>query len=263
MADLNEPHIVTATDAAVALRRDLGLEADGPVDDDLLDLTEVDLDIPVSIMEFPEGVAGAYQRRRNQGFVFLKAGDVPTRQRFTLAHELGHHVLGHSTRIESTKEVGRSTRDPVEQQANYFASEFLVPHSSAVQWMQENIRDDVDLSLEELIRLAFTYHVSPPAMLYRLTTSGLVESQRVRLWDLVNDQQHVPIEEEMGMVEGGDDKLTAAHKLDRWPRIPRQLDDYARQAYAIGFINEQRLGEVLRSENPPEDTASPEEVVDG
>jgi Zn-dependent peptidase ImmA (M78 family) len=248
MADLNEPHIVQAVAAANTTRSRLGIGPTGPVEQDLLDLTELGLAIPVTILPLPDGVAGAYQRKRRQSFIFIQANDFPTRQRFTLLHEIGHHVLGHTARVENEADIGSGAKDPNEQQANYFASEFLVPHAAAVAWMEANVPQGRDLTLEELVRAACAYHISPPAFLYRLTTSGLERGQSDRLWDRINAKEHITVEETLGLADGGDDAITRAWTRGDWPRLPRELADNARRAHAAGFIDRRRLDEVLRTE---------------
>lgn len=247
MANLDEPHIAAAAAAAIATRARLALPAGGPLDRDMLAIAEQNLDLPVSILKLPDGVAGAYQRRRGQGFVFLQAMDYPTRQRFTLAHEVGHHILGHRARVENSKDVGgSSTRDPNEQQANYFASEFLVPLESARSWMAEKITCELQADLEALVRGGDEFLVSPPALLYRITTAGLEREYADTLWEAVNDRQYIPIAERL-KIGPGSDAIAEIYETGKLPRVPAALTDNARRAHAAGFINDQRLGEVLRT----------------
>lgn len=245
MADLNEPHIREASDAAIATRKLLGVPVDGPLEQDLLDLTETALDIPVSILELPDKVAGAYMRKRGQGFVFIQATHYPTRQRFTLAHELGHHVLEHHARIENEDEIGRETKDPTEQQANYFASEFLMPASTARQWIAEHASGEEDVSIDLLIDAAYEFHASPPAFLYRLTTCGLDRAMSGRLWKRIKKEEHIERSEERGIGHGSD-KISQTYDAGNPPRLPSRLIDMAARARAAGFIDAQRLAEVTR-----------------
>lgn len=68
--------------------------------------------------------------RRNGGFYILYRGDmVPGRIRFTVAHELGHIILGHLDRETHTTR-NREPQDndaPIERAANVFASRLLAP----------------------------------------------------------------------------------------------------------------------------------------
>jgi hypothetical protein len=56
------------------------------------------------------------------------------RQRFTAAHEFGHHVLGHGTQIDLSDELrGHISADSEENEADVFASYLLMP-SRAVHY---------------------------------------------------------------------------------------------------------------------------------
>lgn len=65
-----------------------------------------------------------------RGTVFLKRGEFPLRSRFTLAHEIGHVVLGHRDGGVIT-DFFRGRTDghvnPQERDANEFAAELLMP----------------------------------------------------------------------------------------------------------------------------------------
>lgn len=249
MAELSDPHIAAAVEAADATRKRLGLALDQPLSKDLLQLTEAELDIPVSILVLPEGVAGAYQRKRGQSFIFIQADHYPTRQRFTLAHEIGHHVLEHRGRVESENDLAGKTSDPNEQQANYFASELLVPLSAAQLWLATNVGTNRELDVKDLVIAADQFLVSPPAMLYRFSKgefAGVTRDHLDSLWDEVKAKKHMEIAESLG-IGAGDDELAHIYELGKWPRLPMRLVDNAMRAHAIGFIGEQRLGEVMRN----------------
>lgn len=90
----------------------------------------------------------------------------PVRQRFTIAHELGHHVLNHGERNRDTpNEFMSMNTDPAERAANTFAAELLMP-ASAVRAMVE-VRKITDVG-----NLASLFHVSRPAMTFRLRGLG-------------------------------------------------------------------------------------------
>ena len=67
--------------------------------------------------------------------MFLNGDQPVQRQRFTLAHELGHHRLGHAAVVDGVEEVDGKSDDPLEQQANAFAGEFLAPDQALRAWM--------------------------------------------------------------------------------------------------------------------------------
>ena len=88
----------------------------------------------------PDGVFGALCRKNNR-YQILVSNQCPTDglRRFTLAHELGHYMLpGHAERMfrkddETIHSLGGSYRrkDPLEIEADTFASELLLPNRFA------------------------------------------------------------------------------------------------------------------------------------
>lgn len=84
------------------------------------------------------------------------------RQRFTLAHELGHLVL-HTRR--------RFVSDP-EDEANRFAGAFLVPRERAEEFVS------TDITLRDLAQLKATWGVSIQALIMRCGQLGLIDPAR-------------------------------------------------------------------------------------
>ncbi|WP_423597015.1 ImmA/IrrE family metallo-endopeptidase [Roseateles sp. MS654] len=108
-----------------------------------------------------------YYRRMENGVPTLEFNvtEAPVRQRFTVAHELGHFALGHE---DSPRDAGNfySSRDPKERLANKFAAELLMPGSLVRQYYSSGAAQ----SVEELAQL---FGVSKDAMGYRLINLGL------------------------------------------------------------------------------------------
>lgn len=90
----------------------------------------------------PENVSGWIERQADGAYrVMINAQHAPTRQRFTAAHELGHYIyhrnlLGagvgdtRAYRAEGTPLPNAAIRPVHERQANSFAANLLMPHSS-------------------------------------------------------------------------------------------------------------------------------------
>ncbi len=105
----------------------------------------------------------------------------PNRQRFSAAHELGHHIL-HTSEIQKQIHVSKGLRalrrdpvssegsDPLEVQANTFASELLMPK----EFLFDEIGiDGLDVDDEASVeKLAKKFRVSVSAMRFRL--GGLI-----------------------------------------------------------------------------------------
>lgn len=115
----------------------------------------------------------------------INASHHPNRQRFSAAHELGHHIL-HSAEITGTVHVDKgATRmllrdgssslgvDRLEIEANAFASELLMPKDLLVAEMAGVVVDvEDDRQVEELAK---KFKVSTHAMRVRLL--GLLSEQ--------------------------------------------------------------------------------------
>jgi hypothetical protein len=65
-------------------------------------------------------------RGKNDFTIYLPTFTGPLRDRFTIAHEIGHYVL-HSRLGQKPIRVPRSGKSPAETEANYFAGGFLMP----------------------------------------------------------------------------------------------------------------------------------------
>lgn len=78
-------------------------------------------------------VAGVLQSTRESAIITVNSSDPPVRQRFTVAHELGHLLL-HTIGIQFRDTFFGTTGDWKESQANEFAASLLMP-----LWMLEPI----------------------------------------------------------------------------------------------------------------------------
>jgi Zn-dependent peptidase ImmA (M78 family) len=164
---------LTPEQAANAARQDLRV-GDSRLDD-LLALVEESAGIPVIVAKMPGGPEGVYTRARGVAFILINSdGFIVERQRFTLAHELGHHWLGHVEIWD--QEIRRNDKRPKEKDANSFASEFLVPRAAVDWWFSAH--DDPEIDLETLVRFAHYFRVSCPMARYRLENTKRLTGQR-------------------------------------------------------------------------------------
>ena len=69
---------------------------------------------------------GAYERSKDSGGILVNSQHPPTTQRFTAAHEYGHHVLGHEASVDEEEQMFQS-QQLLEVEAQAFAGEFLMP----------------------------------------------------------------------------------------------------------------------------------------
>jgi Zn-dependent peptidase ImmA (M78 family) len=150
------------------LRAALGLRGGTPVAC-ILTAVERRLGVPVVLAALPDGIAGCCWRDGDRAVLWVNGRHAPVRQRFTLAHELGHLRCGHDAglAVDTLATLADRTVDPREIQANAFAAELLAP--------AEGVRAALDRepTLEHVVAIAARYGISTIAALYRLSTLAL------------------------------------------------------------------------------------------
>lgn len=111
-------------------------------------------------VELPENVSAYCCEYRGKRYAFVNQNEHAHRQRFSLAHEIGHLELFHNVRYVLTTPIDidhppaltlRSKNDPREREANIFAGEILVP----LGMLKRECVGGIDLA-----RLAETFVVS-------------------------------------------------------------------------------------------------------
>ena len=97
-----------------------------------------------------------------------RESDSLVRRRFTISHEIGHFVLGHTDTGTKLRDVTVDpSLDPNEIDANTFAAELLVPRVVLDLIMSRGAGDSIK-------HLADTFGVSGAVMEYRLKSLGYI-----------------------------------------------------------------------------------------
>jgi len=113
-------------------------------------------------------ISGAYTNDGERPIIWYNLSDTPNRQRFTVAHELGHHFLQHGPRFRDTSAtLAGGSYDPVEVAANRFAAELLMPAYTMNVLV-------VDRGVTSVDELSSAMQVSEQAMIYRLKNLGYI-----------------------------------------------------------------------------------------
>jgi Zn-dependent peptidase ImmA (M78 family)/transcriptional regulator with XRE-family HTH domain len=120
---------------------------------------------------------------QNEAHGILVNSDQPReRERFTLAHEYGHLILGHPVEPKSgnafVDHIGRRFV-PVEVQADMFAADLLMPVDMLKRWL-DSLPPGESLELA-VYRLASGFFVSFQAMTARLEKLGVLTPEEVEL----------------------------------------------------------------------------------
>lgn len=188
------------------LRAELGLPDDGPVPC-LLDLVERVLGLPVVVAGLGEGIAGWCWRMGDGAILWVNGTEFVPRQRFTLAHELGHVRCRHTGALPpDTPETLSWSHDPLEVQANAFAAELLMP-APAVRAMVAG-----EPSLEDAARVAARFGVSCLSAVHRFNRLELT-TRHGRLVEEAKDGDTVgAIWERLGLPEAYEDGIGAVGK---------------------------------------------------
>ena len=167
--------------------------------------------LPVVVAALPKDVAGACFRGEDGAAVlWVNGSQWRPRQRFTLAHELGHAWCEHDGRLEvdTFATLGGQTTNPYEIQANAFAAEFLVPREG----MEEVI--DGAPTLDEAVLIGAHYGVSPIVVVYRLKQLGLASEARAdQLMAEIDERLHISAFFRLGLRDFED-------RLERLKHLP-------------------------------------------
>lgn len=111
-------------------------------------------------------VSGLIRKDKNGTKIYVNAKDAALRQRFTIAHELGHFVEHMNNGEFEFVDLRADVRSPEEAKANRFASELLMPEKS--------VRKEHDkLMFPTAEKLSQVFMVSKQAMAIRLRTLKL------------------------------------------------------------------------------------------
>jgi Zn-dependent peptidase ImmA (M78 family)/predicted secreted protein len=126
---------------------------------------------------------GAYERRGDAAGIIINSQHPLSLQRYTAAHEYGHHVLGHEASADDEERIYRGDRQTMQEvAAQAFAGEFLMP----IQLVNYVIRA-MGLSIQrpkfspaELYQLALRLGVSYMAVLTQLVVQRKLPNQTAR-----------------------------------------------------------------------------------
>lgn len=129
-----------------------------------------------------DGVSGMLLREPDRTAIIVNAANAPVRQRFTMAHELGHLKLHRGTvyldgraRVNFRDGLSSMATSQEEIDANAFAAALLMPDGWVRTAFETTVRNTLVSSEEELAEvLGVRFGVSRQAMLFRLINLGLI-----------------------------------------------------------------------------------------
>ena len=94
--------------------------------------------------------------------IFINERNPETRQKFTIAHEIGHIYLGHHEALSAHALSYNSPQHSIqrwETEANIFARNILIPVDAARRWMRRRKKEKATVFgiSEEAVRLRYLY----------------------------------------------------------------------------------------------------------
>ncbi|MFG2803676.1 ImmA/IrrE family metallo-endopeptidase [Streptomyces pseudovenezuelae] len=137
------------------------------------------LGVLVVPQDMPDDVSGMLMRRGDEQVIGVNQQHHPHRQRFTVAHELGHlklHrgrplILDTDTRVNFRDTVSSMATDREEMEANRFAAALLAPEAM----VRRAAREADFRTAGQLVQLmAKQFAMSEMAMNYRLINLGII-----------------------------------------------------------------------------------------
>jgi Zn-dependent peptidase ImmA (M78 family) len=147
----------------------------------------------IRYVSFEGDMSGLLAREGDGYLIGVNALDAKTRQRFTIAHELGHLELGHLEqcgeqeilvdrhfKVMLRDEKSSQASDPMEIEANAYAAELLMPTSMLIA--ERELRSSgIDYEDDELVQtLAIRYKVSRQPITFRLANMAQLLNQSRR-----------------------------------------------------------------------------------
>jgi Zn-dependent peptidase ImmA (M78 family) len=143
---------------------------------DLVDLpaaVEEAFGADVAVVDLGVGFDGLSVSTPEIKLILIGRGVTPWRQRFTIAHELGHLLAGDDQGLHLDEDVMDRARErqPTERRANAFAAAFLMPEARL-----RAAAGSSGLTSKGFAELVCALRVSPSALAYRLLSFRLIDS---------------------------------------------------------------------------------------
>lgn len=139
--------------------------------------------------DFGDDISGVLLYDGNEATIGFSKNNGYNRQRFTIAHELGHFILGHQRKgvfVDTPEKyftpkfrnrISETGEDKQEVEANAFAAALLMPRELVLQVIDKIKSQHLYLgeNYNWTDQLAGFFGVSPQAMLFRLNRLGIFE----------------------------------------------------------------------------------------
>lgn len=230
-----------AEKAAAAFRRkyDLG---NAPIND-LNDLVEGRMGIDVAVLEMDAGLDGMVIQdpETGQRIISVACTTSMERQRTTLAHEVGHVVMGD---FAENGIIRCGERSDEEIRADSFARHLLAPHRGLLEFLEGLGRTPGMLTEADLSHAVRYFTVSPRVVLIQLDKAGWLASGQEEKWRGFSVGR-------LAARFGWGDEHKASQRKAMTPQPPMRIVAEAMEAYENNLVGLETVAR-LRGMRPDE-----------
>lgn len=202
------------------------------LDPDLPALIEDVFSVDVAVVDLPQDLDGCAWQTKNDRLIVLDATSKWARQRFTLAHELGH-VLACDAQELIAEEVPPHNSQITEKRANAFAACFLMPEDE-VRELAGDLSDRAHFA-----SLVNHFRVSPVSMAWRLVNLGLMKNSDVPFWQGVTA-------ESCALLAGDPQLVTRERSKSEANRLPPRMVEAHLEHFFNGETSARPLAALLQ-----------------
>ncbi|MFE4423650.1 helix-turn-helix domain-containing protein [Streptomyces sp. NPDC056817] len=221
----------------------LGCAPIADVDELIEQLTGVD----TAVLQLPKTTDGftATDPVRETTLIAVRVCDVPERQRFSFAHELGHLLWNDGAQVHELDDE----RTPGEKRCDAFARHLLAPEEGIKAWLSaERFTESSRVNERTAALLARHFRVSFPVILIQLEAMSLITAeQKKELWGTTG----VQLAQRYGWGPAYEQEQEAAQAV----RAPRRILERAVEAYRQNLLGVRALA-MLEGRKPEEAEAS-------
>lgn len=152
----------------------------GPIKD-VIDIAETTFRADVTLIELPSFLDSVTYRDPATSTVLIAVGttDNPERQRFSVAHELGHLVFDE---LSVDVHTGEASSD-AEIRAHAFARHFLIPEEALADYLAETDHSQMNLDERALSGVVSFFEVSATVAAIQLHRTGWISDRTFDDWE--------------------------------------------------------------------------------
>jgi Zn-dependent peptidase ImmA (M78 family)/DNA-binding XRE family transcriptional regulator len=206
---------------------------DDPLPPNLFSLIEDRSGLGIALEPLQERIAGLCARVDDLAIALIDSSAIVGRQRFTVAHELCHLLVGDGEQvIVDERLTGQSL---VEMRANSFAAHFLMPAKAVRRYLRQR-----DVDEEVAVELQYTFGVSLDALLWHLVNLDMISENR-------RQQIHSVGPKALAFRHGYGGEWNRLEHERNIRRPPRPVHQRALAAYTKGLIGVEPLADLVGS----------------